>query len=501
MLRPWNLKLELEKGVNRALYLQIAEKIIDEIQTGRLPPATAMPGTRELAKTLSVNRKTTVLAYEELISQGWLATEKRRGTFVAAELPAIPHYNGVAISAETENASMSRDVLMDAEIEHLKQVAWVDFSGSTADNRLTPLEAFARAFRKALLVATRSNHQVNNPQGYEALRSAIASMVNMEKNFRIDADRVCVLSSSQMAIFILARALVRPDDCVVFERFSNPMSWQAFESCGAKLKYVDIDRHGLDVEQIASLALEQKIRAVYVTPQHQFPTTVMMTQERRQALYRLAELHDFYIIEDDREHESYFDEALPFPIASLDNSERTIYLGSLSNVLSPALQISYLIGRHELIEQCNTEKKLIDCQNKQIFEYAVSELMASGEIQRHRRRLSREFAERRQLMQELLWQELGQQVDFDPPRSGLAYWLRFRQPVDMQALAQHALTEKVKFSQGSDYSPDKSDVQAVRLGFANLNQSELRSGLKRFKRALMTSLLTMMFVVYEPLMS
>src|SRR5690606_19660847 len=111
------------------------------------------------------------------------------------------------------------------------------------------------------------------------------------------------------------------------------------------------------------------------------------------------------------------------------------------------------------------------------------------------------FAERRQLMQELLRQELGQQVDFDPPKGGLAYWLRFRQPVDMEALARHAQEEKVKFSQGSEYSPDNSDVQAVRLGFANLNQTELKSGLKRFKRALITSLLTMMFVIYEPLMS
>lgn len=501
MLRPWNLKLELQKDADQAIYLQIAQKIIDEIQTGRLPPSSVMPGTRELARTLNVNRKTTVLAYEELISQGWLATEKRRGTFVTDNLGSIPGFNAPSRLAAHEKESVAPTPLMDAEIEHFKQASWVDFTEATADNRLTPLETFARAFRKALLVATRTNHQLNNPQGYQALRSAIAAMVNMENNFRIDADQVCVLSSSQMAIFILARVLVRQDDCVVFERLSNPLSRQAFETCGANLKYVDIDRHGMDIEQIASLAREQKIRAVYVTPQHQFPTTATMTQERRNELYRLAELHDFYIIEDDREHESYFDETLPFPIASLDHSERTVYLGSLSNVLSPALQISYLIGGRELIAQCKAEKKLIDCQNKQLFEYAVAELIASGEIQRHRRKLGMVFAERRQLMQELLRQELGQQVDFDPPKGGLAYWLRFRQPVDMEALARHALEEKVKFSQGSEYSPDKSDVQAVRLGFANLNQTELKSGLKRFKRALMASLLTMMFVVYEPLMA
>src|SRR5690606_35224135 len=177
MLRPWNLKLELEKDADQAIYLQIAEKIIDEIQTGRLPPATAMPGTRELAKMLNVNRKTMVLAYEELISQGWLATEKRRGTFVAADLPAIAPYNGNTRPVETEARPVAEGMPADTESEYLKQ-AWADFSGTAADNRLTPLETFSRVFRKALLVATRSNHLVNNPQGYQVLRSDIAAMVN-----------------------------------------------------------------------------------------------------------------------------------------------------------------------------------------------------------------------------------------------------------------------------------------------------------------------------------
>lgn len=163
MLRPWNLKLELQKDADQAIYLQIAQKIIDEIQTGRLPPSSVMPGTRELARTLNVNRKTTVLAYEELISQGWLATEKRRGTFVTDNLGSIPGFNAPSRLAAHEKESVAPTPLMDAEIEHFKQASWVDFTEATADNRLTPLETFARAFRKALLVATRTNHQLNNP--------------------------------------------------------------------------------------------------------------------------------------------------------------------------------------------------------------------------------------------------------------------------------------------------------------------------------------------------
>ncbi|MDP2248755.1 MAG: PLP-dependent aminotransferase family protein, partial [Nitrosomonadales bacterium] len=453
-------------------------------------------------KTLNVNRKTIVLAYEELIAQGWLVTEKRRGTFVAEDLSAFPDYKAhLSATAQTDSVDPTINPLSGEHMnEYQQQPTLIDFTDGVCDNRLVPLETFSRAFRKALLVATRAGHQFGNPQGALGLRNAIANMLNMEKNFRIDASQVCVVSSNQMAIFIIARLLTKSDDCVVFERLSNPLARQAFESCGANIEYVDIDRYGADIDQIAHLAAKRKIRAVYVTPQHQFPTAVMMTSERRKALLRLAEHHGFYIIEDDREHEFYFDETLPFPLASMEDSNRTIYMGSLSNVLSPALEVSYLIGEKALIEQCVTEKNLMECQNKLSLEYAAYELMESGEMQRHRRRISKVYAERRQLMQELIQNELDDHIEFDLPKGGLAFWLRLRHPVDRSALIKQSLKEKVRFSHGSQFSPENEEVRAIRLGFASLNQKELRVGIRRVKQALMASCMSLMALVIEPMM-
>jgi GntR family transcriptional regulator / MocR family aminotransferase len=500
MLRPWSLKLSLEKTSSQAIYLQIADKIIEEIQSGRLPPASVMPGTRELAKSLNVNRKTIILAYDELIAQGWLVTEKRRGTFVTEDFAGLPDSKPHQTSINGCLHANKNQHHTEKIVQYLHQSALIDFTDGASDNRLVPLEAFSRAFRKALLQTTRAGHQLGNPQGSFALRSAIATMVNMEKNFRVDAERVCVVSSSQMAVFIIARLLTRRGDCIVFERLSNPLARQAFESCGASISYVDIDRHGADVEQIANLAAERKIRAVYVTPQHQFPTAVMMTPERRQALLNLAERYDFYIIEDDREHEFFFDETPTFPVSSEDESNRAIYLGSLSNVLSPALELSYIVGAKSLIERCVTEKNIIECQNKLSLEYAASELMESGEMQRHRRRISKVFAERRNYTHALIRDELGDHVDFDLPRGGLAFWLRFRHPVDMARFMEQSQKEKVRFAEGSQFSAGNEEVKAIRLGFASLNQKELRSGIKRIKQALAASFMSLMLLVSEPIL-
>lgn len=499
MLRPWNLQLQLNKGSDQAIYLQIAQKIIEEIQSGRLPPSSAMPGTRDLAEILQVNRKTIVLAYEELIAQGWLVTEKRRGTFVAASLSGLSDFKGYPHAHKEHPESLpSPTIKIGIPENQVKQNPFIDFTEGCSDNRLVPLETFSRAFRKALLLATRSSHRLNSPKGIPVLRASIATMLNMEKNFHIDAENICMVHSNQMTVFIIARLLTKAGDCVVFENLSNPAARDAFKSCGANILHVATDRSGVNVDEIARLASDHKIRAVYVTPQHQLPTTVTMSLERRKELLRLAELHDFYIIEDDCEHEFHFDEVPVFPLASLDKSERVIYLGSLSNVLSPGLQISYLVGPEALIDRCAQEKSLIDRQDNQSLEHTVSELMESGEIQRHSRRISKTYAERRQLMQRLVREELGTYADFDLPKGGLAFWLRFRQQVDMESFVKHGLEENVGFSQGAIFCGVKNNIQAIRLGFASLNEKELTAGIMRIKRALIASVLMLFCMISAP---
>ncbi len=500
MLRPWSFKLELDNNSHQPVYQQIVDKVTQEIRDGRLTTGSAMPGTRDLARTLRVNRKTVILAYDELIAQGWLVTEERRGTFVAEDFYNLPDCQLTLDSQPTMpviyDAPFDRCSVTSEDVSRYASV--IDFSDVASDNRLLPLEIFSRAYRKALLLTTRSNQPVNHPQGLPSLRGTIANMVNMEKNFRIDADSLCVLSNSQTAVFIIARLLTTQNDCIVFERLSNPMARQAFEACGASIAYVDVDSEGANVEQIEALVAERKIRAVYVTPQHQFPTSVTMSQERRERLLVLAQQHGFYIIEDDREHEFYFDSSLPFPIASMDQTNRTIYLASLSSVLSPAMEISYLIAEKPLIERCVAEKSLIEYQNKLPLEYAAYELIESGEMQRHRRKISKVFAERRSMMDKAISEELDGQVNYHLPKCGLAFWLMLRRPVDMAKFISESEKEMVRFSHGSQFSPEREEIMAIRLGFAKLNLKELRSGIRRIKKALVASMMSLMVLITEP---
>jgi GntR family transcriptional regulator/MocR family aminotransferase len=486
MLRSWDLNLHITKSSGLVVYLQIAQQIIDEIQRGRLVPSAAMPGTRELAESLKVNRKTVVLAYDELIAQGWLTTENRRGTFVSAKLP---HFSPLSnINKPEKQGALKKPVpalekyALAIEAEDIALA--IDFNDGIPDSRLIPFETLSKAFRHALIAPVRSNKLgYGDPKGVLNLRHAIAEMLNMERGLSVDIDNICIARGSQMGIFLAARVLAKPNEYVVVENLSYPPAREAFRSCGAKILTVSLDDHGINVSELEELCKKYPISGIYVTPHHQFPTTVMMTAERRLKLLMLAEQYDFVIVEDDYDHEFHFHHHPVFPLASTNHAGRVIYVGSLSKVLAPGLRVGYLVASKEIINQCASEVMLIDRQGSSVTELAVATLMESGEIKRHIRRTLKVYNERRNVLIDLLQNELGQFMNFDSPNGGLAIWLRLNDDIDINKLVQKALLEKVRILPGSLFSESFANINGIRLGFGSLNATELATGIQRLKRA------------------
>ena len=486
MLRSWDLKLQVSKSSAVVVYLQIAQQISDEIQRGRLAPSTAMPGTRELALKLNVNRKTVILAYEELIAQGWLTTENRRGTFVSAKLPHFSISKNVITELKQQQLKSLEPAyekyFSSNEKHDLNQI--IDFNDGIPDSRLIPFETLSKAFRHALIEPVRANKLgYGDPKGNLRLREALSDMLNMERGLNSEVDNICITRGSQMGIFLAARVLVNHNDYVVFEELSYPPAREAFRSCGAKILSVGLDSDGINVEELEALCKLHKIRAIYVTPHHQFPTTVMMTAERRMKLVMLAEKYDFVIVEDDYDHEFHFHNRPVFPLASTCHADRIIYVGSLSKVLAPGLRVGYLVASKKVINACSSQVMLIDRQGNSITELAVAALMESGEIRRHIRRTLKTYNERRNFLIELLQKELRDFIKFDSPNGGLAIWLKLNEAIDIENFTHKAFENKVKVLPASLFSHTNRSINGIRLGFGSLNIKELELGILRLNHA------------------
>jgi GntR family transcriptional regulator/MocR family aminotransferase len=359
------------------------------------------------------------------------------------------------------------------------------FSDGMPDTRLIPYAVLARAYRHAMVASVRHNQLgYGEPAGTPGLRKAIADMLRMERGLNVHPEQVCVVRGSQMGIYLAARLLAGPSSCVVFESLSYPPAREAFRSCGATVLSVAQDEHGLLPDALEALCRTYPVRAVYVTPHHQFPTTVMLPADRRLRLLALAEQYDFAIVEDDYDHEFHYLRSPVPPLASMDRNGRVLHIGSLSKVLAPGLRLGYVVAAERVVERCAAEILLIDRQGNQLTELAVGELMASGELHRHIRRALKIYQARRDFTAACLAERLGGRAQFDLPAGGIALWLRFAPWVDMERLVEDCAGQGLRISNGQIFTQDPEPVQALRLGFGHLTERELDSGIQRLAAAL-----------------
>lgn len=471
---PLNVPIRLERQLRMPIYRQLAQQLSEEIRRGRLLPGTALPGTRELALELQINRKTVVIAYDELIAQGWLTADPKRGTFVSSTLPD-PRPG----SAHTSAAHMPprRDYAVSDDLGEIPLViggpAGGSFDDGLPDTRLVPAGLLGRAYRSAILRSARRNLlRYSDPRGSLALRETISRLLNADRGLATTAANICLTRGSQMGIFLAARVLTRPGDTVAMEAVTYPPAYLSFKSSNVNVVDVRIDEQGLDVDHLESICRRTRISVIYLTPHHQFPTTVVLPPERRMRLLSLAAEHRFSIIEDDYDHEYNFDFKPPLPMASFAPS-RIVYIASFSKILAPSLRLGYVVAPSEVIDIFAKQISLIDRQGDEVTEMAVAEIIGEGELARHAKRALAVYRGRRDAFVSLLRAHFGGLVQFEVPQGGLACWVQFSDRAVLQRLESRARTKSFRLLSSAAYRISESAPYGLRLGFASKDNREL----------------------------
>lgn len=470
MLRPWEVQFCLENSPGETIHLKLLNKLTTDILNGRLAPGSMLPGSRALANQLNVNRKTVQQVYEELESQGWVTTKLRSGTYISKVLPEqeLTGKNKFLVMKTKPPTDLAEALYNDALYSYADVPRTND---GLPDDRLIPYSLLAKTYRKVCMKLSRdSNLGYGDPRGTIELRNAVQKMLSDDRFINCSTDQVCIMRGSQMGIYISSRILDSRQGAIVVENLSYSPARAAFEANGFTVLKCKLDQQGLDIENLKEILSNHKVAAIYITPHHQYPTTVCLPMDRRLALLELSKKHMFAVIEDSYDHEFHYAARPIPPLASLPNSENVIHIGSMSKVFAPGMRLGYMVADTNFIERATQEVVLIDRQGNTITEHVLAELMVSGEVKKHIRKTKKVYQTRRDFSASEFSRVFGDKVSFTLPAGGLAIWVDISKLVnDREASYLNSQNSTLNLF----YTDEKVMPSHIRFGFGAIDEKEI----------------------------
>lgn len=467
------------------LYLQYCNQLIHLIKTGIISKDIKLPGSRKMAASLGLHRKTIIAAYDELNSQGWIIMFPSKGTYVSKKLPKIKKRS--LTTGITNNDTIltgysisSKPFLHRTVTENLQYD--LSINDGIPDTRLTPVSEIARTYRSLITKNHNLKHlSYSSPYGNMILRETLVDYLNETRGLSISIDNVLITRGSQMGIYLASQILFDNSQTVVVGETNYIAADLTFKDAGAKLKRVPVDKEGIDTDAIEMLCKKEKIRAVYVTPHHHHPTTVTLSAARRIHLLKLASTYGFAVIEDDYDYDFHYNHSPILPLASGDTNGMVIYLGALCKILAPAIRVGYLVAPKNLIDEAAHIRRIIDRQGDNLLEMTMAQMIRQGDIQRHSNKALKTYKNRRDLFCAELQESLGDKLTFKKPEGGMAVWAALDKSLSWNRIREQAKIKRLYLENPLKYDPMQQGHNGIRMGFASLNEEEIKEAIKTLK--------------------
>ena len=462
----------------RQVYLGLREGIL----SGNLRGGEKLPSTRDLAEQLGISRTVVLVAYDQLLAEGFAVGRSGSGTYVASGV-------GARRPAPTESSVQlhlsrfgSRAAEAWARVKYPRRrgpsLAY-DFAYGRSDLETFPFAMWRRMLLRCARKAPVRELDYGPAGGHLGLREAICSHLRRSRAVKCDASQVIVVNGSQQALDLIARVLIERGDRVAIEDPSYQGTREILCARGARLLPVAVDRDGLDPARLPSSA-----RIVFVTPSHQFPTGGVLPLRRRIELLQWAKRSRAAVVEDDYDGEFRYDGQPLESLQGLDQEGRVLYIGTFSRTVFSSLRIGYLIAPKALVPAFTAAKWLCDRHTATLEQETLAEFIDSGVYERYLRRVRRRNAARRAALLDSIANYLGDRVEITGEGAGAHVVLWTRHAGDEESLIARAAARGVGVYGVSPYFLKPSSRKGIMLGYSRLREREIGEGIRRLSEAL-----------------
>lgn len=454
------LTINLKPHDKIPMYEQIYSYIKNDIQGGRIAYGEKLPSTRALSRHLEVSRSTVELAYEQLLSEGYIESEPYRGFFVA-QIEGLYHLQ------------KTRTILSEKEAE--REVYRYDFTPNGVDLRSFPYNVWRKLSRDILIDDRTELFKSGDPQGEYGFRNAICNYLHQARGVNCSPDQVIIGAGSDYILMLLSTILGRGAK-IAFEDPAYRQACMVMESLSYETVPVPLDKYGMCMDELNQSGAD----IAYVTPSHQYPTGIVMPMKRRMELLRWAGGREGrYIIEDDYDSEFRY-KGKPIPaLQGYDAEGRVIYLGTFSRSVAPAIRLSYMVLPGQLLAYYQEKVRFISSTVSKVDQMIMQRFIEGGYYERHLNKTRALYKSRHDLMLESLRPLLGI-CEVSGENAGVHLLLKFRTGVPEEELICQAKECGIRVYGLSDYRIRQKDGEraTVLLGYANLSGGQIREAVR-----------------------
>ena len=466
----YELTISIDPGSKIPLYEQIYDYIKQEIQSGRIRSGDRLPSTRALCRHLEVSRSTVELAYEQLLSEGYVETVPYRGYFVA-QLEGLCYLDSSRSEILPEHRKVS-----ERKYEY-------DFTPNGVDLKSFPYNTWRRLSKECLSDDRAELFRLGDPQGEYGLRNAIASYLHQARGVNCRPEQIIVGAGSDYLLMLLMM-IIGNRHRVALENPTYRQAYRLFENLSCEVCTVDMDKKGMMVEQLAGSGAD----IAFVMPSHQYPLGIVMPIRRRMELLNWAyEKEERYIIEDDYDSEFRY-KGKPIPaLQGYDSRGKVIYKGTFSKSIAPAIRLGYMVLPDLLLEEYRRKCFYLSSTVSRVDQLILRKFIEEGFFERHLNKTRALYKGRHDMLLGCL-KEMEVQFSISGENAGVHLLLHFAGDVSEDGLIRRAAEVGVRVYGLSEYFVGDGRREAekgavILLGYANMGEKKIREAAGLLEKA------------------
>ena len=360
----------------------------------------------------------------------------------------------------------------------------ISFAGGLPNPISFPQEELKISLERITSVYQDKIYQYSTTQGLDSLREYIVQRYKKIWNMDITIDNVIITTGSQQALDLLGKVFINENDNIMVEKPSYLGLLQAFCSYEASFVQTKLDDEGLDIDDLKHTIQEYHPKVAYLIPNFQNPTGLTYTPENRIDVFEAIKDEDMLLIQDDPYGELRFSEDERIPYIGLNQTDKNIYLGSFSKIVTPGMRLGYIIAHKEIIRMVETAKQAADLHSNIFGQYLISDYLWNNDLDKHIEKIKKLYKEQSGAMVEAMKEYFPNSVKFTIPKGGMFTWATLEEGKSSLELFDKAIKRNVAFVPGDPFYVNEHNVNTLRLNYTNATREKIQEGIKRLSEAM-----------------